>query len=81
MRVSAFVGSLQNSKEITHDRNLVGAEMEAEGFLRTMAEPEDRLGPLVLQLPPSFEFDGTGDFLERRMSEDNRYAVEVRHRS
>jgi uncharacterized protein YecE (DUF72 family) len=48
-----------------------------------MAELGDRLGPLLLQLPPSFEVEGMGvleDFL-RSLPEDFRYAVEVRHRS
>ena len=70
-------------KEITHDRNLVGAEAEAENFLHTMAELGDRLGPLLLQLPPSFDVEGMGvleDFL-KRLPEGFRYAVEVRHRS
>jgi uncharacterized protein YecE (DUF72 family) len=70
-------------KEITHDRNLVGAEAEVESFIRTMAELGDRLGPLLLQFPPSFDVEGMGvleDFLER-LPEGFRYAVEVRHRS
>ena len=68
VRVSAFAGGVLNSKEITHERNLVGAEAEAEGFLHTMAELGDRLGALLLQLPPSLDIEGMGlleDFLER----------------
>jgi uncharacterized protein YecE (DUF72 family) len=83
VKVSAFVGGVLNSKEITHDRNLVGAEAEAEGFLDTMAGLGDRLGPLLLQFPPSFDVEGMGvleDFLER-LPRGFRYAVEVRHRS
>jgi uncharacterized protein YecE (DUF72 family) len=83
VRVSASASSVLNRKEITHDRNLVGAQAEAESFLNTMAELGDRLGPLLLQLPPSFEVEGMGvleDFL-RSLPEGFRYAVEVRHRS
>jgi uncharacterized protein YecE (DUF72 family) len=83
VRVSAFVGGVQNSQEITHENNLVGAEAEAESFVQTMAELGDRLGPLLLQLPPSFDVEGMGvleDFL-KRLPEGPRYAVEVRHRS
>ena len=47
------MSGIQNSQEITHERNLVGAE--AEAFLDTMAEPGARLGPLLVQLPLSFE--------------------------
>jgi uncharacterized protein YecE (DUF72 family) len=81
VRVSAFVDGIQNSKEITHEQNLVGAE--AESFINTMAELGDRLGPLLLQLPPSFDVEGMGvleDFL-KPLPEGFRYAVEVRHRS
>ena len=53
--VGVFVTGIQNSQEITHERNLVGAEAEAEAFLDTIAELADRLGPLLVQLPPSFE--------------------------
>ena len=83
VRVSAFVDGIQNSKEITHEQNLVGAEAEAESFINTMAELGDRLAPLLLQLPPSFDVEGMGvleDFL-KRLPEGFRSAVAVRHRS
>jgi uncharacterized protein YecE (DUF72 family) len=44
---------------------------------------EERLGPLLLQLPPSFTVKGMGvleDFLSI-LPRGPRYAVEVRHRS
>ena len=78
-----FLFAAKFPKEVTHDRNLVGAEAEAEGFLSTMVGLEDRLGPLLLQFPPSFDVEGMGvleDFLER-LPQGFRYAVEVRHRS
>ena len=78
-----FLFAAKFPKQITHDRNLVGAEAEAESFLNTMGELGDRLGPLLLQLPPSFDVEGMGvleDFL-KRLPEGFRYAVEVRHRS
>jgi uncharacterized protein YecE (DUF72 family) len=83
VRVSVFVGGVQNSQEITHEKNLVGAEAETEDFIRIMAELGDRLGPLLLQLPPSFTVEGMGvleDFL-KGLPGGFRYAVEVRHRS
>jgi hypothetical protein len=76
VRVSTFASSVLNFKQITHDRNLVDAEAEAESFLDSMAELGDRLGPLLLQLPPSFDVEGMGvleDFLER-MPGSFRYA-------
>ncbi len=83
VRASAFAGGVLNSQEVTHETNLVGSEGEAEDFVRTMAEFGERLGPLLLQLPPSFTVEGMGvldDFL-KRLPEGFRYAVEVRHRS
>jgi uncharacterized protein YecE (DUF72 family) len=48
-----------------------------------MAGLGDRMGPLLLQLPPSFTVEGMGvleDFL-KGLPGGARYAVEVRHRS
>jgi uncharacterized protein YecE (DUF72 family) len=81
--VSAFVTGVQNSQEITHEKTLVGCAREAEAFVFTMSDLEDRMGPLLLQLPPSFTVEGMGvleDFLEE-LPGGARYAVEVRHRS
>src|SRR5687768_13625445 len=80
---AGFLFAAKVPKEITHDRNLVGVEAEAESFLATMAGLGDRLGPLLLQLPPSFDVEGMGvleGFLGR-LPRGFRYAVEVRHRS
>ena len=78
-----FLFAAKFPQEVTHETNLVGSEDEAENFVRTMAELGDRLGPLLIQLPPSFDVEGMGvleDFL-KRLPEGFRYAVEVRHRS
>jgi uncharacterized protein YecE (DUF72 family) len=78
-----FLFAAKFPQEITHEHNLVGAEAEVEFFLNTMAELGDRLGPLLLQLPPSFDVEGMGvleEFLGR-LPEGFRYAVEVRHTS
>ena len=78
-----FVDGVQNSQEVTHERNLVSCEAETESFISTMDELGDRLGPLLLQLPPSFTVEGMGvleDFL-KGLPDGFRYAVEVRHRS
>jgi uncharacterized protein YecE (DUF72 family) len=81
--VSAFVAGVQNSQEVTHERNLVNSRSEAERFVRTMQTLEDRLGPLLLQLPPDFTVEGMEvlDAFLQELPEGPRYAVEVRHRS
>jgi uncharacterized protein YecE (DUF72 family) len=83
VRVSAFASGVLNSKEITHVKTLVGCAREAEAFVSTMSDVGDRMGPLLLQLPPSFALEGMGvleDFLDG-LPGGARYAVEVRHRS
>jgi uncharacterized protein YecE (DUF72 family) len=78
-----FLFAAKFPQEVTHEKNLVDAEVETENFVRTMAELGDRLGPLLIQLPPSFSVEGMGvleDFL-KGLPEGFRYAVEVRHRS
>jgi uncharacterized protein YecE (DUF72 family) len=78
-----FLFAAKFPQEVTHERNLVSSEAETESFISTMAELGDRLGPLLLQLPPSFTVEGMGvleDFL-KGLPEGFRYAVEVRHRS
>jgi uncharacterized protein YecE (DUF72 family) len=78
-----FLFAAKFPQELTHEKTLVGCEEAAETFVRTMAGLGDRLGPLLLQLPPSFAVEGMGileDFLTT-LPEDFRYAVEVRHKS
>jgi uncharacterized protein YecE (DUF72 family) len=83
VKVSTFAGVVLNSQEITHENNLVGCEEPAETFIQAMGLLGARLGPLLLQLPPSFAVEGMGvleDFLAG-LPEGFRYAVEVRHKS
>jgi uncharacterized protein YecE (DUF72 family) len=78
-----FLFAAKVPQEVTHERNLVNTRSEAESFVNTMQALEDKLGPLLLQLPPSFTVEGMGvleDFLED-LPHGPRYAVEVRHRS
>jgi uncharacterized protein YecE (DUF72 family) len=78
-----FLFAAKFPQEITHEKNLVGCEEPAETFIRTMGCLGDRLGPLLLQLPPSFSVEGMGvleDFLTT-LPEGFRYAVEARHKS
>jgi uncharacterized protein YecE (DUF72 family) len=78
-----FLFAAKFPQEITHELNLAGCEELAGTFVRTMAALGDRLGPLLLQLPPSFAVEGMGvleDFLAG-LPQGFRYAVEVRHNS
>jgi uncharacterized protein YecE (DUF72 family) len=78
-----FLFAAKFPQKVTHERNLVNVRSEVEGFVHTMQALEDRLGPLLLQLPPDFTVEGMGvleNFLNS-LPEGPRYAVEVRHRS
>jgi len=78
-----FLFAAKFPQEITHENNLVGSEDLLGTFVQTMSLLGDTLGPLLLQLPPSFSVEGMGvlkDFLSI-VPRGPRYAVEVRHRS
>jgi uncharacterized protein YecE (DUF72 family) len=78
-----FLFAAKFPQEITHENNLVGSGEPTLAFVETMRLLGDRLGPLLVQLPPSFAVEGMGvleDFLSV-LPRGPRYAVEVRHRS
>jgi uncharacterized protein YecE (DUF72 family) len=54
---SAFRFSVKIPKLITHERALTGAREPLQRFLGEIAGLGDALGPLLVQLPPSFAFD------------------------
>lgn len=70
-------------REITHDLRLQGADAQFEAFLHAMRVLGDRLGPIVLQFPPDFTTAETSNLTEflKRLPDDLRFAVEMRHRS
>lgn len=81
----SFKFSLKVPKTVTHDRRLVDAEREFLAFLDVIRplEDADKLGCLLVQLPPSFTFDEVHN-LEAFMGFFPRhihFAVEFRHES
>lgn len=78
-----FAFAAKFPQEITHQKGLVGCGPLAANFVRTMEGLQEKLGPVLLQLPPSFGVEGMGvleDFLEG-LPTGFRYAVEVRNRT
>ena len=71
-------------KSITHKKKLVGIDRELGVFLDLMAPLKEAgsLGPLLVQLPPSLEFDRNvlEGFLEQ-FSDTHKFAIEFRHLS
>jgi uncharacterized protein YecE (DUF72 family) len=53
-----FKFSVKIPKQITHDARLVRVRVPLRGFLDEIAGLGKHLGPLLMQLPPSFSYDG-----------------------
>jgi uncharacterized protein YecE (DUF72 family) len=71
-------------RAITHDQSLVAADVLLEVFLDEVSGLGARLGPLLVQLPPSLAFrpDHVEEFLETlRRLHDGAVACEPRHES
>jgi uncharacterized protein YecE (DUF72 family) len=72
-------------KKITHELKLQNISSTVDFFYKTIAGLGDKLGPLVLQMPPSFKYEkGLKDldnFLSKDMKTPFRHAIEFRHAS
>ena len=78
----AFRFSVKLPRTITHDLRLAGANKPLDAFLESIAPLGDRLGCLLVQLPPSFELDPrvARRFLSGlRKRFDRDIAIEPRH--
>ncbi len=78
-----FKFCLKTPREITHDLRLIEAGPRMSAFLETIRRLDDKLGAVLIQLPPTFtaaQFDVATDFLAN-LSPTLRYAVEFRHTS
>lgn len=77
-----FVFSLKFPRLITHIKMLENCEEETSVFLEHVALFEEKLGPLLLQFPPSFKdvhLSILKDYLEH-LNEKYKYAVEIRNK-
>jgi uncharacterized protein YecE (DUF72 family) len=71
-------------REITHARRLLAATEPLEDFLCEARALGDRIGPLLVQLPPSLRFDASSAqifFQELRARFDGSVVCEPRHPS
>lgn len=77
-----FLFSPKVPGEITHERKLKDADKLMEDFISTVQKLGGKLGPVLLQLPPSFAFDSGWDrfrsFIET-LPEDVEFGVEFRN--
>ena len=79
-----FIFAPKLPKRITHDQHLESVESYMDYFTRTLKGLEGKLGPFVVQLPPSFKHPkhekALADFVAS-VSKQYRFAVEFRHKS
>lgn len=79
----AFRFSLKVPKTITHEARLIGADEALDAFMAQARILGDRLGPLLLQLPPSLAFDAASAGAVCRRLREGGFAIacEPRHAS
>jgi uncharacterized protein YecE (DUF72 family) len=79
-----FVFCPKFPKRITHDLKLDSASSYLEHFTKRLSDLQEKLGPFVVQLPPSFKFQKheqqLSQFIEN-LNDHYRYAIEFRHES
>lgn len=77
-----FLFTAKMPKEITHDKKFIGCEEVSDRFLRTIKLLGRNLGPVLIQLPPSYSYEESGGKLEdflKLLPPDLQYAIEFRH--
>ena len=77
-----FIFSVKASRYITHMKKLTDPEKSVELFFERIEAFKDKLGPILFQLPPHFEFnpERLKSFLEV-LPENYKYAFEFRDTS
>jgi uncharacterized protein YecE (DUF72 family) len=78
-----FMFSLKFPQLITHIKMLKNCQPETEAFLSRVKHLGQKLGPLLLQFPPTFaseHFPDLADYLHK-LPKNYRYVVEVRNKS
>jgi len=81
---SGFVFTPKLPKRITHDQHLQDVSSYLAHFTKTLEQLREKLGPFVIQLPPSFKLPKHERALQDFIAELNpksRYAIEFRHKS
>jgi len=78
----AFRFSFKANRKITHFMKLKGTESELEIFLKGLKPLHDKLGCVLLQLPPYLkqDYDTLETFLKQK-PEETKFAMEFRHNS
>jgi uncharacterized protein YecE (DUF72 family) len=81
---SGFLFAPKLPKRITHDQHLKDVSSYLEHFIRTLGQLKEKLGPFVVQLPPSFKLPkherALTDFIAT-LDPQYKFAIEFRHKS
>ena len=81
---SEFILAPKIPKRITHDQHLENVESYMGHFARTVGQLREKLGPFIIQLPPSFKnpkhLQSLTRFIEA-LDTEYKYAIEFRHES
>ena len=78
----SFLWAVKANRFITHIKRLKDAEEPLERFHGSVEMLKEKLGPILIQLPPSLSFDEAvlSNFCQH-LKGNYRYALEVRHPS
>lgn len=80
---SAFKFCFKTPRYITHDMGLQRVDQEMIDFIKAISVAESKLGPVLIQLPPSYQLSEREQlkaFLEK-LPQEFKYALEFRHLS
>jgi len=81
---AGFLFSPKVPKKITHDHKLQNSESTLVYFYSMVSKLKEKLGPIAIQLPPSFKasvhFTILKDFISQ-LSPEFKHAIEFRHKS
>lgn len=79
---SDFIFAVKASRYITHIKRLKDPEKMISTFMESIKQFDDKVGPILFQLPPNFNFNPERlEFFIKSMSQDYRYTFEFRNKS
>jgi len=77
-----FCWAVKANRFITHVKRLKDAREPLQRFLQSVAPLQEKLGPILFQLPPGLSYDeDTLDAFCRDLPDDLKFALEARHKS
>ena len=78
-----FKFCLKTPRRITHELGLINSDGLMEEFVDSIKSLGDRIGPILIQLPPGFTqaYLSILEMFLEKLPRNNRYAIEFRHSS